>query len=470
MAGSPSGRQENTISTHRRLAAGLCALSIVVLTTGFGSAVALADSETGESQEPAKTGTTAGTFGTGTQDTVPQLIGTVFDTGPQISTDHEATNSETNSVPSGMTGPMALSTTTDSQSGAAAAAADDNKSSDTVSTAGTQDSNEPQTAVSSSPAADTTSQSQTANGDGSSLTNAEVSSLSNSDASSTTNADASPPASDPPQEQVVQAAAVAQPAADQTSLVGEAAPSVQADPPPPVVGAAQANNVIISLASFFISLAVDGIHQLLKLPGDVLSMLGIPLTGDVPTASLTAGGIGGSLFAAGLNAATPAELASSLAVQAGWPAMLIAPGGSGPLATFGLLTHRTPGGLAASGAAREHAGLTAKLADGIAPEGVRSLLQHAVDAFLAPLSLLALAALASPGVAGLVLFSAAGMFFGYRQARAASMLQAVGIARFVKAGPLGVVRGGGLITVPARSSRTGRHQAPRTRDFLRPVA
>jgi hypothetical protein len=62
------------------------------------------------------------------------------------------------------------------------------------------------------------------------------------------------------------------------------------------------------------------------------------------------------------------------------------------------------------------------------------------------------------------------MFFGYRQARAASMLQAVGIARFVKAGPLGVVRGGGLITVPARTSRSARQQAPRMRDFLRPVA
>ena len=133
---------------------------------------------------------------------------------------------------------------------------------------------------------------------------------------------------------------------------------------------------------------------------------------------------------------------------------------------LGGVVHPTPKGVGASGVVEQHSvGITAVLADGIIPEKVRSLLQHTVDAVLAPLSVLALAALASPGVAGLLLLSAAGMFVGYRQARAASMLRAVGIARFAKSGPLGVVRSGGLVAVHARPSRALRRQPPRSQVF-----
>ena len=48
-AGSPGGWQEITIDTRRRLAAGLCELSLAVLSSGFGEAVATADSEAGNS-------------------------------------------------------------------------------------------------------------------------------------------------------------------------------------------------------------------------------------------------------------------------------------------------------------------------------------------------------------------------------------------------------------------------------------
>ena len=116
------------------------------------------------------------------------------------------------------------------------------------------------------------------------------------------------------------------------------------------------------------------------------------------------------------------------------------------------------------------AGIKAVLVDGIMPERVRSILQYTVDAVLAPLSVLALAAMASPGVAGLLLLSAAGMCVGYRQARAASMLRGVGIARFAKSGPLGVVRSGSLIAVHTRPSRAVRRQPSRTERLLEPVA
>jgi len=151
--------------------------------------------------------------------------------------------------------------------------------------------------------------------------------------------------------------------------------------------------------------------------------------------------------------------------------MLMAPGDPAALASARATAHPTPQGVGASGAVEQHpVGIKAVLADGILPEQLRSLLQHTVDAVLAPFSMLALAALASPGVAGLLLLSLAGMFVGYRQARAASMLRAVGIARFVKAGPLGVVRSGGLVARHARSSTAPRPETRRARGFLESVA
>jgi hypothetical protein len=442
------------MSTRRRLAAGICVLSVALLAAGFGSAVAIADPDTGDSvsgtegQQAGGTATepTGSTPGTGGVDTIPKVLGTVFDTEPPPSSGHEATNEESHDASPGPTGPMVLGATTDNQSSGAAAVDDNNKSSDTVQTsATTEETNKPEAVISSSPVTEPSQE---------------------PDASA---ADADPPAAAPANDPPVEEPAPVQPVANEAALVGDAATSVPAEPPPPVVGAAQANSVITALAYFFITLADDGL-QLIKLPGEFLSLLGIPLTGDVATASLTAGGIGGSLFAGGLRTATPIDLVSSWAAQAGWAGMLIAPGDSSSLSSAGVFTHLTPGGLAASGAAEEHSGLSAVLADGIAPEQVRALLQHVVDAVLAPLSLLALAALASPGVVGLVLLGVAGMGIGYRQAKAASMLRAVSIARFVKAGPLGVVRSGGLVAVHPRAARAERRQPRRTADFLSPVA
>ncbi|MFY9918881.1 MAG: hypothetical protein WAL26_10825, partial [Mycobacterium sp.] len=209
----------------------------------------------------------------------------------------------------------------------------------------------------------------------------------------------------------------------------------------------------------------------IRMPGGLLSLLGFPAMGEGATASMPAGGIGGSLSAGGLYSTARTQLASSRAVAAGSPEMLIAGGDSAALSSAGLAVHPTPEGVGASGVVEQHSvGIKAVLVDGIVPEQVRSVLQHTVDAVLAPLSVLALAALASPGVVGLLLLGAAGMFVGYRQARAASMPRPVGIARFAKSGPLGVVRSGSLIAIHPRPSREVRRQPSRTRGLLEPVA
>ena len=261
-----------------------------------------------------------------------------------------------------------------------------------------------------------------------------------------------------------------QPVTNEVASIGETAASVHVDAGPPVSRATPARDAVKALAYFFIALANHDV-SFIEIPRELLPLLGFPLMGDEATASLTAGGIGGSLLAGGLYTAARTQLGSPQAVPAGWAEMLIAPGDRAGLSSAGVLGHSTLAGVGASGVVEQQSdGLKAVLAPGGILEKVRSVLQHTVGAMLAPLSVLALAALASPGVAGLLLLGAAGMFVGYRQARAASMLRAVGIARFAKAGPLGIVRPGGFVAVHVRPSRAARREPPRTRDLLESVA
>ena len=100
------------------------------------------------------------------------------------------------------------------------------------------------------------------------------------------------------------------------------------------------------------------------------------------------------------------------------------------------------------------------------PAGVRpatrSFLDNVVSSVLAPVSLTALAAIAVPGLGGLLIVCAAGVRIGYRQAKAGLAVRVAGIARFAGPGPLGVVRSGSLITLYPRTARADRPRAART--------
>jgi hypothetical protein len=128
----------------------------------------------------------------------------------------------------------------------------------------------------------------------------------------------------------------------------------------------------------------------------------------------------------------------------------------------------TGGGVAATGLSNElSVSGTAPLATaGATPTGVLPALENAVAALLVPISLSTLAALALPGVAGLLIVCAAGIRIGYRQAKAGFMLRASGIGRFAGSGPLGVVRTGSLIALRPRPVHAARHAAPRTSGLL----
>jgi hypothetical protein len=89
----------------------------------------------------------------------------------------------------------------------------------------------------------------------------------------------------------------------------------------------------------------------------------------------------------------------------------------------------------------------------VLPAAAQSFLEHTARAVLAPVSLTALAALALPGVGGLLIVCATGVRLGYRQANAGLALHATAIARFAGSGVLGVARSGSLIALRPRPSR-----------------
>jgi hypothetical protein len=91
-----------------------------------------------------------------------------------------------------------------------------------------------------------------------------------------------------------------------------------------------------------------------------------------------------------------------------------------------------------------------------APE---SFLDRAVSTLLVPISIATLAAVALPGVGGLLVICALGIRIGYRQAKAGWAIRVAGIARFAGSGPIGVVRSGSMIALhtkrPAAARKAG---------------
>lgn len=101
------------------------------------------------------------------------------------------------------------------------------------------------------------------------------------------------------------------------------------------------------------------------------------------------------------------------------------------------------------GAATSEVPLSAKGAD---ENDTLSTVERVIGAFVASASITALAAIALPGIGGLLATCAAGIRIGYRNAKAGASLPAV-IARFAGSGPLGVVRSGGQVQLHRRTER-----------------
>jgi hypothetical protein len=97
----------------------------------------------------------------------------------------------------------------------------------------------------------------------------------------------------------------------------------------------------------------------------------------------------------------------------------------------------------------------------LAPRGtslmdVRLHFGQAFGGVLRSASVAELAAVALPGVCGLLIFTAAGVGIGHRQAKAGVALQTSSIARFAPRGPFGVVRSGSLVVIRRATAGTQR--------------
>lgn len=194
----------------------------------------------------------------------------------------------------------------------------------------------------------------------------------------------------------------------------------------------------------------ESVTTITQIPGDISTLLGFPAT-EAPTAT-----VGGS--AATLRVAPPAATPMDLLP------VLLAPAPAAPAVDVPTAPVAAPpvfAGTQSVGLSQELSSSEPLALKGVSSTGsMASVLKRAVSKMLVPVSIAALAALALPGVGGLLVVSGVGVRIGYRQAKANFVLQASGIARFAGPGPLGVVRSGSFI---ALSKRAGRSQATHSR-------
>jgi hypothetical protein len=297
---------------------------------------------------------------------------------------------------------------------------------------------------------------------------------SNNGGSGATAADPTPTAADPNElasDQTVAASDEAVAASDQTVVASESTAVPPATNPiapiPPVIE--PVTNAVVTVVNVFGSVpgalmalptsptpltdVITKIQEMLtsvtnvvvtlaQLPGDLYSMYSL-LSFPAVTATTTVGGG----VTSGANAPLLGTMASPsaqvppifLAGGMALPADIAPLENLGDIATTGL-TNKLP-----------VSGIASPAQDAVVQSGFRSFLEHTVGALFVPASLSALAAVALPGVGGLLIICALGVRIGYRQAKALLEVRRAGIASFAGPGPLGVVRSGSLIALRPRA-------------------
>ena len=430
---APCWMEEIIVTTHLRIAAGVCALSIGLLVGGSG-AVALADgadgADTGSSPIGNQGETTVGGQGTPSTDGPTSTIG-------NQRVDVEPGQDVTNPTASG-------DVPTDSQGPTSTVEAQTYSSDDQQEGTGTAGS-----------------------------TSGEEAGTTPSTESNTALLESDPPAS----ESNVAPPAPAVPASDASPPAP--APTVAAapvPPPPPMtvttsvvarnmnafakfaraLGTAQAtlaglptsSTPVTDLINILSSVAGAG-AALAEMPSDLYTLFGIPQSVQPSLIG------GGSALDMAAHAAKDAPLFGPHTSRL--PQMPVA-AKDAPL--FGTVVHASNVGSVATSSLNQPLSLSglAPVPAGVSP-ATRSFLDNVVSSVLVPASLTALAAIAVPGLGGLLIVCAAGVRIGYRQAKAGLAVRVAGIARFAGPGPLGVVRSGSLITLHPRIARVDRPRA-----------
>jgi hypothetical protein len=216
---------------------------------------------------------------------------------------------------------------------------------------------------------------------------------------------------------------------------------------------------VITLVQEMLTSVTNAVVLVMQVPSDLASLL----LGMTPvTAAATVGG--------GIGAAASAPVLATPASQwLGVPPTFLFGGAPLPdnVTPLANLLDIAPTGLPDE---LPVSGIASPAQNVIEQTGLGSFVEHTVSAILVPASLSALAAVALPGVGGLLIICVVGMRFGYRQAKALLEVRRAGIACFAGPGPLGVVRSGSLIALRTRASRVVRPQAARAASLLEQAA
>jgi hypothetical protein len=195
---------------------------------------------------------------------------------------------------------------------------------------------------------------------------------------------------------------------------------------------------VITMIQQMVTSVANVVVTLAQLPANLYSLLSGPM---VTATSIVGGGV------------YPYASASALATRASQslevPTIFLAGGMALPANIAPLEALRD---IATTGLSNElpASGIASPARNAIVQSGLGSFLEHTVRALFVPASLSALAAVALPGVGGLLIICALGARVGYRQAKALLEVRRAGIACFAGPGPLGVVRSGSLIALRPR--------------------
>ena len=208
---------------------------------------------------------------------------------------------------------------------------------------------------------------------------------------------------------------------------------------------------VIAWVQTMLTSVFGAVVPLTQLRSDLSSfLLGIAGVQPVEAGLLGIDGAGRSATA-GASVAWQSRLVLPLGRVSGVPVP-----GNTAAATLAGIAASIFGAMTEAGRASSVSGMAPPAPNGAIPMGVRSFLRHAVSDLPVAVSVAALAAVALPGVGGLVILTLAGVRIGYRQAKAGFVLRRAGIARFAGPGPLGVVRSGSLVVVRPRGLRVVR--------------
>ncbi len=213
---------------------------------------------------------------------------------------------------------------------------------------------------------------------------------------------------------------------------------------------APVSDVIAPVQDMLTSVA-DAVVPLTQLQSDLSSFL-LTIAGAEPAVD----GLGG-IHGAGLSPTADASVAPQLRPVLPLPGVPGVPVADNPQAAkLAGISASIFGAMSEAGRASSLPGMAPPAPTGAIPIGMPSFLRHALHDLPVAASVAALAAVALPGVGGLVILTLAGVRIGYRQAKAGFVLRTAGIARFAGPGPLGVVRSGSLVVVRSRGVRVVR--------------